>query len=994
MYKFYSILLFAFFAMGNSLFAQEYFQQEVNYKIDVKLNDKVHEFSAFETVEYINNSPDELEFIYFHLWPNAYSNNETALAKQKLKGSWSTLFKNEELRGYIDSLDFKVDNKTVKWELDKEHIDICKIILDKPLKPGEKIIISTPFHVKIPKGVTSRLGHIKESYQISQWYPKLAVYDKYGWHQMPYLNMGEFYSEFGSFDVSITLPKNYVVGATGDLQNPEEIEWLTELAEKTVKIDSFDKTDLSFPESSKEFKTIRFKQSNIHDFAWFADKRFNVLKGEQVLPASGRKVTTWSMFLNSQANYWVNSLEYIGDALHYYSLYTGDYPYNNCTAVHSALSAGGGMEYPNITVIGNAQSARMLELVIIHEVGHNWFYGILGFNERDYPWLDEGLNTFCEARYMSDKYGDDDGASKLLEMDKLMKFLELDGLRYKRLNELFYLRPARLNIDQSASLHSAEYSSGNYGDIIYRKVPKVFDYLMGYLGEDKFNEIMISFYEDWKYKHPYPEDVIKAFKDGTGEDLSWMFDDLMQTTKKLDYKFVKANKTGFVLKNTGKIVGPITITAYKDDKILFNNWYPGFSGKKKFEVDLSSVDKLVMDPDGYMPDFIRANNTIKPKGIFKKTEPLRFRFAGAIENNDKTQINFVPAVGWNNYNKFMLGMAFYQSLIPRNKFEYQIMPMYSFGTNDVAGSANIAYNIMPYDSKIQNLKLKATGMQYAYGNNQGDNFQRYKLEANFTFRKKDPTSRINNNLIINTIIASSPVDIVNSISPDLNHYYNINFIHNNWRAFYPYSVNVGTQINKDFVKSDIVASYRIKFAKKKSIRFRLFAGMFLYKTNNLSPLYYMNLSGASGVEDYTYDEAFLGRYENPEGNSFISRQFIPNDGAFTTYTAHGKTNEWLVSLNVNTSIPYLPSIIPLTIYANVAAFGNTQEVVGYTDLDNYAWEAGLRLSLAGGGINIYVPLIQSKDLKTISNDIHPNFTDNIRFSFSLNSYNPSKMLGN
>ena len=537
---------------SNSLYSQEYFQQEVNYKIDVKLNDKVHEFSAYETVEYINNSPDELEFIYFHLWPNAYSNNETALAKQKLESRWSRLFKDEELRGYIDSLDFKVNNEKVNWEYDKEHIDICKIILDKPLKPGEKIIISTPFHVKIPKGVTSRLGHIGESYQISQWYPKPAVYDKYGWHQMPYLNFGEFYSEFGSFDVSITLPKNYIVGATGDLQNPKEIEWLTKLAEQTAKIDSFDRTDNSFPESSEEFKTIRYKQNKIHDFAWFADKRFNVLKGERKMPASGRKVTTWAMFLNNQAYLWKNSLEYIGDALHYYSLYAGDYPYNNCTAVHSALTAGGGMEYPNITVVGNAQTGRYLEMVIIHEVGHNWFYGILGFNEREHPWLDEGINTFCEARYMSDKYGEQDGAYNLLGMDKLSKFFEIDELRYNRFGEIFYLRAARCNIDQQASLHSTIYTEWNYGDIIYRKVPEVLEYLMAYLGEEKFNEILKSFYEEWKYKHPYPVDVRKAFEEGTGEDLNWLFDDLMQTTKKQDYKFTGVSKSGFTLKNNEK----------------------------------------------------------------------------------------------------------------------------------------------------------------------------------------------------------------------------------------------------------------------------------------------------------------------------------------------------------------------------------------------------------------------------------------------------------
>ncbi|MEO6693400.1 MAG: hypothetical protein ABIO44_13730, partial [Saprospiraceae bacterium] len=215
--------------------SQKYFQQEVNFKIDVSLNDKRHELSGFETMEYINNSPDTLRFLFFHLWPNAYSTNHTALAKQLLSfNGKESLFNDPKLNGYIDSLNFKVNDQRLEWDLLPDQPDICKIILSKPLAAGDTLVITTPFHVKIPKGVTSRLGHIEESYQISQWYPKPAVYDKSGWHQMPYLDQGEFYSEFGDFDISITLPENYIVGATGNLQNAQEVKMLDSLALDTV----------------------------------------------------------------------------------------------------------------------------------------------------------------------------------------------------------------------------------------------------------------------------------------------------------------------------------------------------------------------------------------------------------------------------------------------------------------------------------------------------------------------------------------------------------------------------------------------------------------------------------------------------------------------------------------------------------------------------------------------------------------------------------------
>ena len=193
--------------VSTSLAEKEYFQQHVSYEIDVQLNDSDHTLSAFEKILYTNNSPDTLTYIWFHIWPNAYKNDSTALAKQLLRlGSTRFHYSKEKDRGYIDSLDFSVNGLSANWEVHPEWIDVIKLQLPSPLLPSDSVIIETPFFVKLPK-IFSRLGHSGKHYEITQWYPKPAVYDKDGWHPMPYLNMGEFYSEFGSFDVTITLPR-------------------------------------------------------------------------------------------------------------------------------------------------------------------------------------------------------------------------------------------------------------------------------------------------------------------------------------------------------------------------------------------------------------------------------------------------------------------------------------------------------------------------------------------------------------------------------------------------------------------------------------------------------------------------------------------------------------------------------------------------------------------------------------------------------------------
>lgn len=378
------VLLFTFvFVLTNLLLfpiasAQGYWQQNVDYVINVSLDDVKHELDADITMQYTNNSPDELNFIYIHLWPNAYKNNSTAFAKQEIENRSIDFYaaKPDE-RGYIDGLDFKVNGNPVQLEYDQQNIDIAKLPLDQPLKSGGKITITTPFRVKIPSSDFSRLGHSENAYQITQWYPKPAVYDKNGWHPMPYLNQGEFYSEFGNFIVNITLPANYVVAASGDLQTQSEIEFLDKLAEKT-RIMSTDKKDLSFPPSSSETKTIQYKLENTHDFAWFADKRFHVLSGEVKMPYSEKVVKTYAYFTDLEANLWMKSIEYLNRAVLNYSDWVGEYQWNVCQALEGALSAGSGMEYPTITIIGNSGTGLLLDEVITHEVGHNWFYGMFG----------------------------------------------------------------------------------------------------------------------------------------------------------------------------------------------------------------------------------------------------------------------------------------------------------------------------------------------------------------------------------------------------------------------------------------------------------------------------------------------------------------------------------------------------------------------------------------------------------------------------------------
>lgn len=999
-----------------------YFQQEVNYTIRVKLDDNKHELDGDVAVEYVNNSPDELPFIWFHIWPNAYKNNSTALAEQLIEdGNKKFYFADDEERGWISNLDFKADGQSVKTEAHPEHIDIIKVVLNAPLKPGSRITISTPFQVHIPIGEFSRLGHIEQQYQITQWYPKPAVYDNRGWHPIPYLNQGEFYSEFGSFDVSITLPKNYVVGATGTLvDGADEQAWMKKRDVETRMIKDFSKISNSFPPSSSEMKTLRYKASNVHDFAWFADKRYYVLYETVTLPHSKEKVDCWSMFTPAEGNLWMKSAEYVKDAVYYYSLWNGDYPYPHATAIDGALSAGGGMEYPMITVIGEMNDAKGLDRVIAHEVGHNWFYGILGSNEREHAWMDEGVNSFNENRYMKTKYAKDslatDEGSAFGLPAGVAKLFGVSDLDESTLMELGYRFNAVRKKDQPCDLHSGKYTATNYGIIVYGKTALILAFLQEYLGTELYDQCAKKYFETWKFRHPYPADMKKVFEEVSGKDLGWFFNTMIPTTGIVDYKILSCKKSSCAksftgecwevnVKNKGSVPAPFSITAFKNDKEVGRVWFDGFTGRSTVQLFIMDFDRLEIDAEEKSPEVNRQNNQLKMRGLSKKCEPLQVKGMGLIHNTDKTQLFWAPVVGWNKYNKFMAGAAFYNNVLPEKKLEYVFMPMYAFGNKDLAGGASVNYN-MHFDNIFQTVRLGIDASRYSFDNSElpNVNFNKLAPQVEIEFRKKHPRRALKHSIRLRQVCMWKEFAVrdMNLVTPTYSYdttNININdftYLISNKRKIDPYTVSLNFQGGEGMMKTSLTATYEMTLKKKKQgIALRFFAGKMLETSNDGN--YFLHSSGSNGQHDYFMDGVFLGRSER-EG--FFSHQFMETEGNLKAYTILGRSDDWMVALNFNAP---MPGKIPFRLFADFVM------VPSAPGLDqNLLWDAGLHFTLVRNIVDVYVPILVSKDIKSNfylnNSDLDTPTSDKtdpekwtriwrmVRFTFNLQRANPFKLI--
>ncbi len=1011
--------LYCSFCIVNCAFCGDYFQQKVDYKIRVSLEDKSHSLKGDIVIHYTNNSPDSLSDIYFHLWPNAYKNDETALADQlsRMGDNRMVIAKDSDF-GWIDGLNFKTEGKAIDWEYLEDTIDVCILHLKKPVPPSGSVTISTNFRVQIPSAELSRLGHDGDAFFITQWYPKPAVYDLKGWNYFPYLDKGEYYSEFGTFDVYITLPKNYVVAATGDLVNGEsEIEWLNEKAKATEALTSFP-DDMSFPKSDTADKTLHYHAENVHDFAWFADKRYHVLKGEVELPMSDRKITTWAMFTNQEPALWLKANEYAKYALTYFSDWVGEYPYDQFTCVDVGYASGSGMEYPMLTAIGTEGDIFEVEATIQHEIGHSWFYGILGSNERLHPWMDEGMTQYLETRYTYTKYAND--SSKQMEHTGIFGRRTNATYNHRKLEYLKYWHGARANTDQQPGLSAENYTLINYSADVYRKTALSFDYLNSYLGDELFDRCLHDYFDAWKFRHPMPEDMQKIFEKTSGKKLDWLFVDLIRSTKKIDYKICSAKKSGdgysVKLRNTGDISSPVSLSGMKNGKVLSTEWHTGFKGSQTFSLSCADCDAIKIDGTERIPEPRRRNNTIRTSGIFRKIEKLKIQFPVGEEDPTRSQIYLSPAIGWNNYNKWMFGGVVHNLTLIEKRFEYLLTPMYSPASKKMAGGGRVSYNIYLNNSFMNKINISVGYAAYAY-----DHYQTYIDTTQQNFSADLFYSKLSTSVTINFVdrlknpeeysfvalrhvymeydrekftLINSQTDSVRIYRVGVNTYYPnsyfLTYCFGNEVRFNPYHFNVTFGQTLNLALASIEYAQTISFNRKgRGLEFRIFAGfngeledIKVNSSGRFDARYHMN--GQGGYDDFLFDEVFMGR---SEGKGILSQQFTATQGGFKVAAYSGQARTWLTALNLK--VPP-PGKLPLYLFIDLGAYdepvANSLKTKG-----KFMYDVGIEIRILKDVCSIYFPINYSKEIKDTYNanpEVFGNYWKRIRFELNISKLNP------
>ncbi len=964
---------------------EPYFQQQVNNVINVTLDDSLHTLTGEIIIEYINNAPTTLNEMYIHLWANAYKDRSTAFAQQRMReGNTKFYYAEEAERGNFQNLSIYVDGQQVNFVDWEGNQDIAYFKLPFGLEPKKKMTMRIPFTLKIPESF-SRLGHVGESYQLTQWFPKPAVYDRDGWHPMPYLHMGEFYSEFGDYEVNITLPSNYVVAATGTLQNDEELQFINSKIQETKERAQDTIEDLSFPPSSDVMKTVTFKAQDVHDFGWFADKRFYVEKGEVAL-SNGKIVETYVYYTDTEKALWQDALSYVDRSVKFYSDKVGNYPYPHATAVQSALSAGGGMEYPMITVIGTSGNAQALDAVITHEVGHNWFYGILGFNERDHTWLDEGINSYYDHRYTQEYYP---GPMTMGLPPQITKNLETSVMQFAVMGQI------KRGHDQAPSLHANDFESTNYFFSCYEKPALAFEFLEQYLGEKKFDRIMQDLYKEWEFKHPGPGDVIEHFNRESGENLDWFFNGFIYSADEMNYALssIKKMENGYELKirNKGDIDAPFPVTAYKDGKAVKTEWYEAKQNNEKVSFPGDGYDYFVIDSSFTMLDINMDNNYKKSKGLSLP----KIGFITGFDNMKRKQLYLSPIALLNQYDGVMLGLHLNNLSLPLPKWKMSFNTGYGFKSRKIVGTGRIQYDQPIKKGILERITYKVTSRRFSLtdGLEEDALYETIVPSVAFSFDHGEASPWKS---VLELKSTWAEWGFLDDLEND-GIFTKLSYSGQKKSALYPFDFNAGIEYmlydgifdaNLSSLKIDGHVSQGFEFMKNKTFNVRLYGGFFPIQADVSTTSSNRTLAANANINlvhngnaDHAFEDFFLGR---TDFDSALDNQVVMRGGAFKLANIApgniGQSNVGAFALNVDTDIPikFVPNYVKLYVdygqyFIARSAQGGQWETI---------YSGGIMLNFRDA-VGIYIPVYSNDVIRRNQTD-RTNFFNQISFTLDLN----------
>lgn len=894
--------------------------------------------SIQQIIEYTNASSSTLDTIYLNDWSNSYSSKSTPLAI-RISEEFSTSFhfaSNEE-RGFTSVTKLANDNGLdLFYERLKAHPDVIKVALDQPLKPGGSYKLNINYIVKIPSDKFTSYGYNDfKDFNLKYWYITPAIFDG-SWHYYSNKNLDDLYIPKADLYMQLEYPRNYLV--TSELDVLDNIQ---NDSTQTLSLFGKDRVDSRL----NLHKLPIFRTTQTDDFAITSDIT------EKDLHPTDKAIITDKI-------------------TQFISHHLGPYPHKTLlvTDIDADKDPVYGLnQLPNF--IRPFPEHFQFELTLLKTSLSNYLNNTLLINPRKDQWLKDGIQVYYLMKYIEENYPDMKLIGSLANIWGIRAF-HLADLKFNAQYNLMYMHMARTNRDQPLSMAKDSLLKFNANLANKYKAGAGFKYLDDYINDNTLETTIKAFFKENKLLATSPTDFQSFLTNRTEKDLSWFFDDYVNTRKKIDFKLkikdIQEDSVSIFITNKRDNKMPVSLYTLNNDSIISKSWVTDIGSGKHMTVAKDQANKLVLNYENIIPEYNLRDNWKSLRGSFFNRKPLQLRLFQDIEDPSYNQIFFMPIIQYRNiYDGLSLGMRMYNKTILRRAFNYKIAPEYGLSSKKLTGTVSfLMYENIDSHKDLYSIIYGISGSYRSYAD--GLFRRRITPTARFYFRDKDNYRSNERRLLEVRYLDIYRDEDVNNISDSEEPNYgifNVNYLHtdNNLLQYKKWFFDF--QLTKDFSKISFNYLYRKLFESNRQLSVRVFAGSFIFNNNPEDSDYFS--FALDRPTDYLFDYDYLGRSEE---TGIFSQQIIIAEGGFKSQLEPAFSNQWIATANFSTSI-----------WRYIQAYGDIGWVKNKGNSAKFVYDSGIRLNLVQDYFEIYFPVYSNLGWE-IAQD---NYDEKIRFIFTV-----------